>query len=206
MSKAPSKPRPPRTLSTSALVVYAFALALGLGVSSAYFAVSGEYPLGGVAVGPWKTWPKTGSRDADPYARTIVVRSGDVPLATGEGLGLTASLDSDGRPLDSACTYQLGSATPQARLWTLTLYDQGGGLIASDLQRSGFTSSEILRDADGRFTVSLSRDLQPGNWLKLPSAGPFSLALRLYDTPASTGTASLDVRALPRIERVACGA
>lgn len=197
---------PAKPLSTAALVVYAFALALGLGVGSAYVAVSGEYPIGGVRIGPWTTWPKVGSGDADPYARTIVTRRAEVPLATGEGLALTATADSEGRALDAACTYRFGSVTPQARLWTLTVYDRSGALVRSDLERSGFTSAEILRDSEGRFTVVLSRQLQPGNWLKLPPEGPFSLILRLYDTPAALGTGAMEARALPVIERGECGA
>lgn len=196
----------PKRLPTTALVVYAFALALGLGISSAYWAVSGDYPVGRVRAGPWKAWPQVGSRDADPYARSIIVREADIPLATGEGLALSAAADSAGRPLDTACTYRVGSTTPQARLWTLTLYDQDGSLVGSDLDRSGLTSAEIVRGADGRFAIALSRDLQPGNWLKLPQSGSFSLMLRLYDSPVAAGSASLEAGALPAIERLECGA
>ena len=195
-----------RPLTPAALIVYAFALALGLGVSSAWFAVSGDYPIGAVRVGPWTSWPQVGSRNADPYSRTIVTRKAEVPLATGEGLALTATVDDQGRDLDSACTYRVGSTTPQARLWTLTIYDRNGQLVSSELERSGFTSSEIVREPDGRFTVALSRGLQPGNWLKLPSGGSFSLTLRLYDTPAALGAGAVDPRSLPQIERMECGA
>ena len=62
VSVAPPQRRPRR--------LYAFALALGLGIGSAYWALAGEYPFGGVAVGPWTAWPAVGSREADPYART----------------------------------------------------------------------------------------------------------------------------------------
>ena len=195
-----------KPLSTAALVVYSFTLAIGLGVSSAYMAVQGSFPFGGVTIGSWTAWPRVGSRDADPYARAIVTRRADVPLAVGEGLALTAGVDKDGQPLDSACTYRLGAATPQARLWTLTVYQEGGALVTSELGRSGFTSAEILRGSDGRFTVTLARAAQPGNWLQLPPAGPFSLVLRLYDTPVAAGSATLDAALLPSVERVECGA
>jgi hypothetical protein len=194
----------PRRLPTTALVIYAFAVGLGLGVSSAYVALSGEYPVGRVTAGPWKAWPHVGSRNADPYAQGIIVREGDIPLAAGEGIALVADSDSAGRTLDSGCTYRLGATTPQARLWTLTLYDGNGRLVPSDLDRSSFTSAEILREADGRFAIALSRDLQAGNWLKLPPSGPFTLALRLYDSPAAAGSAMLDEKALPALERVEC--
>jgi hypothetical protein len=195
-----------KPLTPAALIVYAFALALGLGVSTAWFAVSGEYPIGAVRVGPWTSWPQVGSSSADPYARAIVTRRAEIPLATGEGLALTATIDGQGRDLDSACTYRVGSTTPQARLWTLTIYDRNGALVSSELERSGFTSTEVLREPDGRFFVALSRQLQPGNWLKLPAGGRFSMTLRLYDTPAALGAGAVDPRSLPAIERTECGA
>jgi hypothetical protein len=187
-------------------VVYALAIGLGLGIASAYFAVRGEYRIGAVRVGPWVTWPKVGSRSADPYARAIVARRGEVPLAVGEGLPFRATEDSAGQQLDSACAYRIGPVTPQARMWTLTIYDANGRFRASDLDRSALTSAEILRDGNGNFTVFLSRSARPLNWLKLPDSGPFSVVLRLYDTPVGAGTASLDVKTMPTIERLECGA
>jgi hypothetical protein len=196
----------PRPLSSAALVLYTSALALGLGVGSAYLVQQGRYPFGGITMGPWQAWPKVGSRQADPYARAIVTRRGDVPLAVGEGLALTATADASGQRLDAACSYRVGAVTPQARLWTLTLYDEGGSLIATDLGRRGFTSAEVLRDADGKFSIILSRHASPGNWLQLPPGGPFTIVLRLYDTPAAVGSAALEAAALPVIERLECGA
>jgi hypothetical protein len=123
------------------------------------------------------------------------------PLRTGH----RDTVDGQGRDLDSACTYRVGSTTPQARLWTLTIYDRNGALVSSELERSGFTSSEVVREPDGRFSVALSRQLQPGNWLKLPADGRFSMTLRLYDTPAALGAGAVDPRSLPAIERMECG-
>ena len=195
-----------RPISSAAFVLYAFALALALGVGSAYWVQQGPYPFGGVTIGPWKAWPRVGSRQADPYARAIVTRRGDVPLAIGEGLALTATIDAAGQRLDSACSYRIGAVTPQARLWTLALYDESGALVSTELGRRGLTSAEILRDADGKFAIALSRRASPGNWLQLPQAGAFSVILRLYDTPAAVGSAALEAAALPTIERVECGA
>jgi hypothetical protein len=198
-------PVPARRISTSALVLYACAVALGLGISSASIALRGDYPFGGIEVGPWKAWPQVGSREADPYARAIVTRRAEIPLAVGEGLALTATRDSTGRDLDSACTYRVGNTTPQARLWTLTLYDSAGP-IRTELQRAGYTSAEILREGGGTFSIVLSRAAHAGNWVQLPAGGPFSIVLRLYDTPAAVGSANLEESALPAIERMECGA
>jgi hypothetical protein len=203
-SSISSFPVPSRFNPTVLLIFYAVLLALALGLGSAYLVLKGDPPFGGVRFGPWQTWPKLGSPEADPYMRAIVAQRGDVPLATGEGLAVTARTDSDGRDLDSACSYRIGSVMPAARIWTLTLYDRDGRLPASGSARSSFTSSEIVRNTDNRFFLNLSRDLSAGNWLQLPSSGSFTLVLRLYDMPGAAGT-NLKADDLPTLERLGCG-
>lgn len=188
---------------TALLILYALLLALGLGLGSAYWVLKGDPPFGGLRLGPWETWPRLGSANADPYMRAIVAKRGQVPLATGEGLSLTAKTDSEGRRLDSGCTYRIGSVTPPARLWTLALYDEEGRLPPSELGRASFTSSEILRNPDDTFAITLSRTLSAGNWLQLPPGGAFTVVLRLYDMPGAG--ANLGPGAFPVIERLGCG-
>lgn len=193
-----------RTQQTAILIVYSLLLALGLGLGSAYWILNGDPPFGGRKLGPWSTWPKLGSAEADPYMRAIVARRGDVPLAIGEGLTLVAEADDSGRGLDGACSYRVGSVTPPARLWTLTLYDRTGTLRPSALERSGFASSEIIRRPDDGFEIVVSKDLSAGNWLQVPAMEAFTMVLRLYDTPGAAG-ANLDAEDLPTIERITCG-
>ncbi|NIX76876.1 DUF1214 domain-containing protein [Microvirga terricola] len=193
----------PRLNLTAVLIVYAFLLALGLGLGSAYAVLKEDPPFGVLRLGPWQTWLKLGSTDADPYMRAIVARRGDIPLATGEGVALIARFDNQGRRFDTSCSYRVGSVTPPARLWTMTIYDRANNLAVTDLGRRGFTSGEIIRNADNKFVITLSRDLQPGNWIQLPAAGSFNIVLRLYDTPGAAGS-NLDAGSLPTIERVGC--
>jgi hypothetical protein len=195
-----------RLFSPFTMTVYALALGLGLGLGSAYEVMRGDYPFGAARIGPWQTWPDLGSGRADPYARAILAKRGDVPLALGEGLALRATQDSKGQPLDAACTYRIGALMPPTRLWTLAAYDGAGQPVQSDLKRSGFTSAELLRNPDDTFAVVLSPRLQPGNWLKLPGSGPFTLSLRLYDMPGVAGAWKLGAEAMPSIERLECGA
>ncbi|PVE25528.1 hypothetical protein DC522_04160 [Microvirga sp. KLBC 81] len=200
-----SKPVTTRIVPTAVLIVYALLLALGLGLGATYLILDGDPPFGRLRIGPWTAWPALGSADADPYMRAILAQRGAVPLAIGEGLGFTAVTDSEGRPLDSACTYRIGSVAPAARLWTFSIYDQNGQLPKTELGRSSFTSAEILRDTQDHFIIALSRGLQDGNWLQLPGSGNFSIVLRLYDTPGAAGT-GLTESVFPAIERVECGA
>jgi hypothetical protein len=189
-------------LSPAALVVHAVSLALLLGLGSAYWAVSGDYPFGKLRAGAWQAAPRVGSREADPYARAVLARNAEIPLAIGEGLTLTATEDDAGRPLDAGCAYRIGRVAPQARYWTLTLYDAAGRPVSTE--RSGFTSAEVLRDAEGGFSIAISREPMPGNWLRAPEEGRLGLAFRLYDTPVATGAATLDARTLPAVERLDC--
>lgn len=203
--RAPSHAYKPVTvrIPTALLVVYSLLLALGLGLGSAYWVLNNDPPFGSIRLGPWKAWPTMGSPDADPYMRAILARRSEVPLATGEGLGFTATADSGGRTLDSACTYRMGTIVPGARLWTVTLYDQNGRLPVTPLGRSSFTSAEIIRDGQNGFSIALSRDLQDGNWLQLPASGSFSIVMRLYDPQGAIG--SLEAAEFPTIQRVGCG-
>lgn len=204
-SSPPLSPVRSRSVPTALLVVYALFLALGLGLGSAYWALQGNPPFGQLRRGPWLAWPALGSPQADPYMRAILARRGDVPLATGEGMGFAATTDSEGKPLDAACSYTIGSVAPIARLWTLTLYDREGRLPGTDLGRRSFTSAEVIRDAQDRFSISLSRQLQAGNWLQLPASGTFTLALRLYDPPGASPS-NFNESDFPVIQRLGCGA
>lgn len=107
--------------------------------------------------------------------------------------------------MTAACTYRVGTVMPQTRFWTLSVLDGEDRPIDTGMKRSGYTSAEILRDADGSFAVTLSRTLQPGNWIQLPPAGDFRIALRLYDMPGIGGALKLGAESLPAIERQECG-
>lgn len=194
-----------RRTSRTGFVLYALALGAALGLASADFATRGGYPFGGTTIGAWTAWPRTGSQDADPYSRAVNARRGEIPLAIGEGLLLTAATDDGGTALDAGCTYAIGGVVPPARAWTLTIAGRGAADPAATTLREGFTSTEILRGTDDRFVITISRDVQSGNWLPMPRPkGPVRLALRLYDTPVAASVGSLDRNTLPAITRLGC--
>ena len=127
-----------------------------------------------------------------------------------------------GRRLEPSCRSRIAGATPPARAWTLTVERRGhaketareaakeaadrpaqGGAVPP--ARTGFTSTEVLRDRDGRFAVSLSPAVQPGNWLPMPGGdGSIRLVLRLYDTPVAASTGVLEREGVPSITREDC--
>jgi hypothetical protein len=200
-------PLNPRRAGTVALVVYALVLGGVLGLASANWATRGRYPFGGVTLSAWTAWPRLGSLDADPYARAIHARTGEIPIALGEGLLLTAMQDDAGRRLAPNCTYRISGATPPARAWTITAERRRPEAPPADgpPPRRGFTSTEVLRNASGRFAITLSPVVQPGNWLPMPAGeGALRLVLRLYDTPVAASTGVLEREGVPSITQVAC--
>lgn len=142
-----------RRASNVSLLIYALALGAGLGLASADYATSGGYPFGGVTVGAWTAWPRAGAVGADPYTRAVNARRGEIPLAIGEGMLLTAAQDEDGRTLDATCTYAIAGITPPARAWTVTVAGRGAAASGQTTLREGFTSTEILREMDGRLSL-----------------------------------------------------
>ncbi|MGO4336190.1 DUF1214 domain-containing protein [Labrys sp. KB_33_2] len=188
-------------------LVYALALGGVLGLGLTWWATGSDFQLGAMRLGPWTAWPLTDPLGADRYNRARIARSGDLPLGPGEGLAFTAREDSEGRALDGACRYRLAAMLPQARWWTITLYDRSDNLARNPSNRAGFTSAAVLRDEEGKVTVAVAPDSQPGNWLP-SSPGPMSLVLRLYDSPVSTGLATEfgagRAVAVPAIERLDC--
>lgn len=194
-----------RRTSRTGFVLYALALGAMLGLASADFATRGGYPFGGTTIGAWTAWPRTGSADADPYSRAVNSRRGEIPLAIGEGLLLTAAVDDSGRALEAGCSYAIGGVVPPARAWTLTIAGRGAADPAKTSLREGFTSTEVLRSTDDRFVITVDQDVQSGNWLPMPRPrGPIRLALRLYDTPVAASVGSLDRNTLPAITRLGC--
>ncbi len=175
-------------------------IALALGLSTAWFMVSA--PRIGTGVGAWKAVPAVSADTADPYTRARVARTGEIVLGAGEGLVFIAEADDDGRPLDGACDYRISGATPTARLWTLSMVDDAGGLPASVSGRTSLTSREVLRDAEGRFEIAVAATARSGNWLPSHSRGAEKAILRLYDTPLALSP-DQNMR-MPRIVRGTC--
>jgi len=185
------------------LLTMAAALALGLSITA--YALSGVSPFDSVRLGPWIVRAHAGSMQADPYTRAILERSGEIPLANGEGIQMIAWTDDAGRELDSRCIYSIGPRVPAARYWTLSLIDKRGIPVANLAERYVFRSSEILRSGGGGFAIAVAAEVQPGNWLPIGAPGRFGLALRLYDSPLGATAGEIERSTAPGITRIGCG-
>jgi hypothetical protein len=184
--------------------IFAFALAALVGLGATYFALSRGAAFGGLKIGAWSAFPRTGTVDADPYARATIARSGQLPTGLGDGVAFTALSDDAGRPLDGRCDVVLSGTTPTARFWTVALYDLAGNLVANSVNRFGFTSQEIVRSADGTFAIAVSPRADAGNWLPTGGIERYRLMLRLYDTPVGVSTRAGKEVPMPAITTESC--
>lgn len=184
--------------------IFALIVAAVVGLGSTWLALSHGIVFGALPIGAWTAWPRTGTQDIDPYARAAIAQSGELPVSSGDGVAFLARTDDSGRTLDGRCDVVLSGTTPQARFWTVTLYDPSGRLIANSFDRHGFTSQEIVRRADGSFEIVIAPKARTGNWL--PSAGVTSylLELRLYDTPIGVATRAAREAPMPALTVRSC--
>jgi hypothetical protein len=175
--------------------LFTLVVAAVVGLGTTYLALSRDTSFGAMTIGSWTAYPKTGTTDADPYARAVVARSGRLPVALGDGVSFIARTDDKGHPLDGRCQVVLSGVTPAARFWTLTLYTMHGELAPNSLHRHGFTSQEIVREADGSLRIVIAPRAEPGNWLPTGGIEHYLLDLRFYDT--SVGVATKEGREVP---------
>lgn len=185
-------------------ILFTLGLAAGVGLGATWLALTQGTAYGGVTIGAWTAWPKTGTPGIDPYARAMIARSGELPIGSGDGVAFFARADDGGRVLDGRCDAALDGMTPQARFWTMTLYDPEGRLVPNSVQRQGFTSQEIVRRADGSFEIVIGPRARPGNWLPTGGIERYMLVLRLYDTPIGVATRTAREAPMPTLIQKAC--
>ncbi|MCW2307907.1 DUF1214 domain-containing protein [Rhodobium gokarnense] len=181
----------------------AIVLGVGLGLGSAYLAVENGHLVDSVAIGGWIASPNAGTPEADPYSAAAFARTGEVALGSGEGLALIADRDSAGNLLTGKCDYVIAGNTPPARLWTLSILEDGWRSAANPRGRIGFHSKDVLREADGSFRITVSTSAKSGNWFPIRDTERLRMVMRLYDTPVTSGSTMIELE-MPKIERGAC--
>jgi len=179
-------------------------VAAAIGLGATWLTLTRGVAFGSLTIGAWTAWPKSGSVDIDPYARATIARTGELPVGAGDGVAFYAHNDDGGNPFDGRCTYVVSGMTPAARYWTLTLYDAQGRLVANTIDRHGFTSAEIVREADGRFVINVGPRARPGNWLPSGGIERFIMVWRLYDTPIGVASLTTKEGPMPAVVRKSC--
>lgn len=184
--------------------IFALAIATLVGLGATYLALTRGAAFGALRIGSWVAWPKTGTIDADPYARAAISRTGQLPIGVGDGVSFTAQADDDEKLLDGRCTVRVSGITPAARFWTVSLYNIEGHLVSNSLNRYGFTSQEIVRNSDGTFEVVVAPRASAGNWLPTGGVERYALVLRLYDTAVGVATKAGREVPMPTIKTGDC--
>ena len=191
-----------RTMLTIAVSLF-IALAGGAWLTAAVLRGAGQF--GGVTIGAWTAYPLAGTLEADPYAKARLARDAALSLGAAEGVTFYASKDSNGAELTSRCTYLVEGANPAARLWTLyALTIRSERLAGVPAEWPSFLNSQtILYGGKDTFAISVSAHARPNNWLAVPPATGFILALNLYDSPVATNKGLVET-SLPSVKRGEC--
>jgi hypothetical protein len=185
-------------------LLLAFAVAASVGLGTTLYALQGGTPFGAFKVGAWTAWPRTGTPDIDPYARAIIARSGELPMGAGDGIAFVATRDDDGATLDGRCDVTISGITPQARFWTLTLYDPEGRLVGNSLKRHGFSSQEVVRTSHGAIDISIAPRARAGNWLPSGGVERYMLVMRFYDSPIGVASRTGRETPMPSVKVRSC--
>ena len=125
-------------------------------------------------------------------------------MQSNEAVYFTALHDSNGRRLSCSETYRIQGADFPARWWSVTAY-RNYQLIPNVEQRYSFSKTNIIREEDDFWCLTLSPQPQPGNWIPLgETPGQLVISLRLYN-PAVDAIEEIANHPLPEIVLVADG-
>ena len=160
-----------------------FAVALLLGIGSAWYMIEQGSPLTTTKVGPWASWIALGNPTADPYTKAHLARSGRLPLSSTVARYFVARTDGAGHGLTSGCEYLDHRLADQcAVVVDRRSMTKMASLIENASNRYSFNNEEALRHADGSFRIRVARTARPENWL--PSGDDtdrnLMLMLRIY--------------------------
>ena len=183
--------------------LFALSFGLGFGVWSAQFAVQNGSASPSSTNGAWQAIEEISANENNPYVLAHTALHGNLKLSNFEALYFTAGKDDLGRKLAGNCDYVLKGKSPDARWWSLTIYNKAGNLIANQADRYSFNSTN-LKIYDGRdYTISLATNARAGNWIPIKADASFVIMLRLY-LPNTNSIRDTRQIAFPVIERLRC--
>lgn len=180
------------------------AIALLLGLGSAWRAVNHGFFATANRYGAWAIWFREGTAEADPYTIAHVARQGVLPITSTSGLVFTATRDSGGSHLNGNCTYEIrGNAMP-ALWWDIAAFKTDGEIMPSKTGRAGFSSANMHAAPDGSFKVRLSPNVQPGNWIPAERGDKIILRLSILRPLNADNLLASGAEALPEITLLEC--
>ena len=162
-------------------ILAAIVLGTAIGIGSAAVATKIVYNIGTVKNGPWRTNLTAGSRQANMYTRAAIALFGLFALNQSETIYYSARADDSGQRFSGDHIYRIEGKAPEARWWSITAYGADNFLIPNELNRYSYSGNSVTYDQNGKFTIYVSKNRKPGNWLPLGDRKRFVLTLRLYN-------------------------
>ncbi len=176
--------------------IAALGAAIVLGIGSAY---QGLGSIGNKTVEDnvlWRTPGLASDESGLPYTLGRYLTKGQLPppLSVQD---FVRSVDDDQKRLDGSCAIELTGAVPAARWWTVSAVNSDGVAFSDS---NTLTAGAAVLEADGKLILHVASSPQPGNWIKPPSSGNYSIALTLHDVVDDRG----GPLKLPSIKQVSC--
>ena len=81
-------------------LLFSLAVAACVGLGTTWLVLTRGTAFGAIPIGAWVAWPKSGTRDVDPYTRATFARTGELPVGSGDGVEFFARTGDNGRTLD----------------------------------------------------------------------------------------------------------
>lgn len=184
-------------------ILLSLTVGLGSGIFSAQYAIQRGEAAPQVLFGPWQSVTEININELNPYALAHTSRHGSLKLANFEVLYFTAEKDDKNRALSGSCEYVVKGGLPDARWWSLTVYDRHGKLIDNQAERYSFNNTNISTKSDAKYAIALAANARAGNWIPTKADTPFVLMLRLYSPGVSSIRDAREI-AFPKIERLGC--
>ncbi len=184
-------------------ILVSLTIGLGLGVYSAQYAIRQGIATPVTTIGPWQSFKETNINELNPYALAHTANHGNLKLANFEALYFIARKDDQNRALSGNCEYAISGSNPDARWWSLTVYDQRGMLIENQADRYSFNNTNIIMNKDTRFRIAVASNARPENWIPTKADSPFMIMLRLY-SPGIGSIRDENKVSFPKIERLDC--
>jgi hypothetical protein len=119
-----------------------------------------------VAGGKWMEIKPDGDDLNSLYLSGHFLRRGQVPPLKGSRF-FVRQLDDDGNSLRGDCVVAFEGKLPEARWWFVSADAKGA--------RTALDAGEAVREASGEYTISISDNPVPGNWLVPPTTDKLAL-------------------------------
>lgn len=188
-------------------IIGALILGVILGVGSAYQAISTGWGLGVETNKIWRTYGNLAEPELSSYAKAYLVNSGHLPLPQDQALYFFTYEDSKGQKLSADCDYILTGDNVDAFWWSVSAHNHDFERFENSSQRYSFNMANVIRNADGKYDITLSKRVNGGNWLPINPMNfgddAFMLSLRLYGIDKTT-IENVDLLNLPAINKVGC--